>query len=77
MNGNDQFLRTLIVAENAREGGRLDAAVVAGLFAAWLVVVGEIARDTLDQTRETTMREGQELLLESFQRLIQVIEPGK
>lgn len=77
MVGDDQFLRALIVAENAKEGDRLDATVIAGLFSAWMVVVGGIARDTLDQTQEMTMREGQELLLESFQRLIQVMEPGK
>lgn len=72
MSAEDQFLRSIVIAETARESGRLDASLVAGLLASWLAVVAEIARDVMDPTKETDAREGQERLLEGFQRLVQV-----
>jgi len=80
MGADNQFLRLTAMAETAREADRLDGAscrldgaLCAGLLAAWLAVVAEIARDVLDPTEETDVREGQEMLLESFQRLTQAV----
>jgi hypothetical protein len=79
MSADNQFLRLTAMAETAREANRLDGALCAGLLASWLAVVAEIARDVLDPTEETDVREGQEMLLESFQRLTQAmgVDQGK
>jgi hypothetical protein len=73
MSAEDQFLRSVAIAETARESGRFDAALSAGLLASWSAVVAEITRDVLDPTNETDAREGREMLLENFQRMTQVM----
>lgn len=72
----NEFLRALVVAEVASNRGGMNAAIQTTVMVAWLSLAAGLLRDAFDPTHDTTPRDAEEMLLESFQRLRNALPGG-